>query len=169
MLVVYAQDEMMIHILNCAVLINSGLKELCKKKDIPYIDNMPSFMFQNGSVNDSYLLPKGPHLSKRGTIRLIGNMELSSVMKYADNRKYLTSKPQAVDIEPVPPTHHSDSSNKRLMLSMTKITNDVVYFAGHLCIVSNYFGVPLLIDGLWLPHLEGAYQYGKSTFHHDWG
>ncbi len=45
------------------------------------------------------------------------------------------------------------------------MTNDVVYFAGHFCILSNYFGVPLQIDGLWFPHLE----YGKSTFHHDWG
>ncbi len=48
----------------CAVLINSGLEELCKKKDFPYIDNMPSFMLQNGSVNDGYLLPK-VHTSAR--------------------------------------------------------------------------------------------------------
>ncbi len=88
-------------------------------------------------------------------------------MKYADHRKYPTSKLQAVDIESVPPTNHSQSSKKRLLLSRTKMTYDVVYFAGHLCIHTYYFGVPLQIDGLWFPHLEGAYQYGKSTFHHD--
>ncbi len=70
-------------------------------------------------------------------------------MKYADHRKYPTSKPQAVNIEPVPPTNYIDSPNKRLMLSRMKMTNDVVYFAGHLCILSNYFGVPLQIDGLY--------------------
>ncbi len=120
-------------------------------------------MLQNGSVNDGYLLPKGPYLSKRGTIRFIGNMGLSYVMKQADHRKYATSKLQAVDIETVPPTNHSDSSNKRLMLSRIKLMINDVYFAGHLCISSNYFGVSLQIDGLWFPHLEGA------TFHHDWG
>ncbi len=47
--------------------LNDGLANLCKEHKLIFKDSMPSFLLQNGDINDGYFLPKGLHLSQRDT------------------------------------------------------------------------------------------------------
>ena len=56
--------------------LNSGLQCLAEEKDCEYVDHSPSFTLADGSVNEGFLIGKGPHLTRSGTNRLIRNLKL---------------------------------------------------------------------------------------------
>ena len=65
---------------------NMKLHNLCSEKDCQFIDNDVNFRLQNGTIDDSMLLPDNRHLSQRGTVRLLNNLGLSKVCRYRDRR-----------------------------------------------------------------------------------
>lgn len=78
---------------------NAGLPSLCEEKECSFIDHSPSFTFSDGSVNEGFLINKGPHLTRAGSNRLIKNLGLGSgkedVTKARNNYKRMPAKDNA--------------------------------------------------------------------------
>lgn len=140
--------------LDRAIVVNTELQKLCIKHKVHFLNNMPTFL-PDERIKNEYLLPQGPHLTRKGTEQLIVNLELQTQAKYVDHRKHVddnvaTSKSQS---------HTHDHS------AATRLTNKVIYFAGKQNDLSNFNEVLLRFGDIWFRHLEGAYQYGKHLFH----
>ena len=57
--------------------INAGLQVICSEKDgVTFVDNTPSFMLADGSLNDGYYLADGIHITRTATNKLAKNMNL---------------------------------------------------------------------------------------------
>ena len=59
--------------------LNAGLESVAEEKDCEFVDHSPSFTLADGSVNEGFLIGKGPHLTRSGTNRLTRNLKLSKV------------------------------------------------------------------------------------------
>ena len=55
---------------------NAGLQSLCEDKGCVFVDHTQTFTLGDGSVNEGFLLNKGPHLSRAGSNRLAKNLKL---------------------------------------------------------------------------------------------
>lgn len=62
----------------CSAL-NAGLQGLCEDKKCSFVDHTQSFTLADGTVNEGFLLGKGPHLTRSGTNRLARNLKLSII------------------------------------------------------------------------------------------
>ena len=58
---------------------NAGLQSICEDKGCVFIDNNPTFTLADGSVNDGFLINKGPHLSRAGKNRLVKQLKLQVI------------------------------------------------------------------------------------------
>ena len=56
--------------------LNAGLQSLSADKDCTFIDHTPTFTLADGTINEGFLLGKGPHLTRAGTNRLAKNLKL---------------------------------------------------------------------------------------------
>lgn len=61
------------------IALNAGLQGLCEDKKCNFVDHTQSFTLADGTVNEGFLLGKGPHLTRTGTNRLARNLKLSSI------------------------------------------------------------------------------------------
>ena len=57
---------------------NAGLQSLCEDKECVFVDHSPTFTLADGSVNEGFLIMKGPHLTRAGTNRLVKNLKLDT-------------------------------------------------------------------------------------------
>ena len=58
--------------------LNAGLQSLCEDKGCQFVDHTLWLTLADGSVNEGFLIGKGPHLSRSGTNRLAKNLGLST-------------------------------------------------------------------------------------------
>ena len=59
--------------------INHDIKAIADENGCVFVCHQDNFLCRNGEINDDLLLIDGLHLSKQGTNRLIGNLNLQSV------------------------------------------------------------------------------------------
>ena len=59
--------------------INHDIKAIADENGCLFVCHQDNFLCRNGEINDDLLLIDGLHLSKQGTNRLIGNLNLQSV------------------------------------------------------------------------------------------
>lgn len=141
------------------VELNKQLKALCEKKEnVTFIDNDDTFYLRNDDINGCLIQPKGLHLTRAGTERLICNYGLTQLTCYSGrqrNRISDTRKQKKRDTNPV--VHIKDSPK------------DAVKFKGASSPLSNFFGDSVRIWGRTFPHIESAYQYKKCIDHQKWG
>jgi hypothetical protein len=57
-------------------IMNASLQGVCQQLSCNFIDNNPSFILSDGSVNDGYIIGDGPHLTRSGTNKLIKNLAI---------------------------------------------------------------------------------------------
>jgi len=60
------------------VSFNIGLQSLCEDKECVFVDHSSTFTLADGSVNEGFLINKGPHLTCAGTNRLVKNLKLDA-------------------------------------------------------------------------------------------
>jgi hypothetical protein len=80
--------------------LNANIQVLCEEKECSFIDSTASFILNDGSINDGYLIAgKGPTLSAGGTNKLARNLKLqltnpsSNVAKTTSSRKHGNGPP----------------------------------------------------------------------------
>ena len=50
--------------------VNAGLLSMCDERAVKFVDNTPSFILSDGSVNDGYLQPDGVHITRKATDKI---------------------------------------------------------------------------------------------------
>ena len=56
--------------------VNTGLTELCQRKEVEFTDVSPIFKLNDGTINDGYFNDDGIHLNKHGLNKLAKRLRL---------------------------------------------------------------------------------------------
>ena len=112
--------------------LNDELKSMCERDGHSFIDNDPVFHLMNGKTNEA-LLVDGLHLSKHGVDSLLLTCDVTKDKSAYTPTKY--PKPQKPN---------------------------TLLFRGHKHPLSNFYDVPLTINGKHFKSSEAAYQYRKA-------
>ena len=153
--------------------LNQMLSDMANEEspDFKFIDNNVNFKYQNGSLDESLLVPIDKlHLSELGTKRLLQNLKLEDkaipTHRNSSERKW-TGKENSDISDPLPiPARAPDFKSKNTGKGFSNVgeidLDRPIHFRGYKSSFSNFYESPITIWGMNFKTNEHAYNYRKA-------